>query len=84
MLPFAATIKKVRSCGNIFYRVVIAHANRAAYNMFEEDYVQSFAPKYIAAESGDYKKIDDDKFLDLLVSLGKFKKIDFDDIELYI
>lgn len=46
--------KRPVSGRQIGWRIKIAVFNRARYDVRARDYVQSFAPKYLLAESGDY------------------------------
>jgi len=53
-MRYAATVHKHQNAGRTFYRLIVAHVNRARFNVFAQDYEQSFAAKYRIKESGDY------------------------------
>ena len=38
-------------------RMVVSYINRAAYDVFSGEYIQSHAPKYRLRESGDYRQV---------------------------
>jgi hypothetical protein len=58
--------------GRTFYRLIVAHVNRARYDVFSGEYVQSFAAKYRIKESGDYTSYAkaNEKKLEFARSLG--------------
>ena len=46
-------VKRPCSGERIGYRIVLAHPNKARYNVFADEYTQSFDSKYRLRESGD-------------------------------
>ena len=52
-------VKRPISGKTMGYRLVCAHVNRARYDVFSGQYVQSFAYKYRIAERGDKTKAND-------------------------
>jgi hypothetical protein len=83
-MRYAAKLKAVTAMGNVFYRIVLAHYNRARYDVCYEEYVQSFAPCYIIDESGDYvTPPDDDTIMEQLGHLVWLRGIDTAEIEWY-
>jgi len=53
-MKYAATVHRHAAMGRTFYRLIVAHVNRARFNVFSGEYEQSFAAKYRIKESGDY------------------------------
>ena len=53
-------VKRPVSGKSIGWRIVLAHYNNARYCPLEDDYVQSYAPCYRIAESGDYREVTPD------------------------
>jgi hypothetical protein len=84
MKAFAATVRQIKSAGRVFYRVVVAHANRAQFDIFSGEYVQSFAPMYRVFESGDYVNMPDAIRAQAIATRGtKFNNIAPDHIDWY-
>jgi hypothetical protein len=83
-MQYAATIKTVRNCGNQFFRIVLAHHNRARFDVFYQEYTQSFAPMYIMAESSDYVDVpDDDTVMEQISNMLWLRGIEVEEITWY-
>jgi hypothetical protein len=75
----AITIKNVKrpvSGRPIGQRIVCAHINQARFDVFSQMYVQSFAPKYIIRESGDYPSVTEKALQRFIRQLKEWDKID--------
>lgn len=58
-MRYAATIIQTKSCGRKYFRLVLAHWNRAATDMHTGEKIQSFAAKYRIKERGDFVEYDE-------------------------
>lgn len=70
-----ATTKHVSTGMRIGSRILIAVPNKARYDMFLDAMVQSFAPKYLITESGDYSSLDKDTLNAFLRKVMAWHKI---------
>lgn len=77
-MQYAATIKTVRAMGRTFKRVVVAHINLEGTD-FYGNRVQSFAPRFVIAQSGDYREAPKGVPADLERTL-QYKRIDPDQL----
>lgn len=75
------TTKRPISGAVIGVRIVLAHINRAQYDMESGEYVQSFHPKYRITESGDYKKVTPEIMEKFIARAAKWHKLDITRIE---
>ena len=84
-MKYAAKVKKLTAMQNTFCRVVIAHINLARFDVRAQEYTQSFAPKYLIAESGDYVDYpNDDTVWQALARMVKLRSINpKDELEWY-
>jgi hypothetical protein len=53
-MKYAATIRRTRACGSTFYRLTLAHWNRQGRNPKTGEAIQSFAPRFVIKERGDF------------------------------